>query len=131
MAFIWQDHDLTLNTQVVPFICEDQARILSFLMFEEFHAFATERRSMSRVLESFEIAVEGNTGKNWGVSRAMYHSLNEMESLALESSDQRLQLFRAVSALWSHCIRTFSLKSKLCNSFRSSSRYIFNNLSSI
>ena len=94
-------------------------------MFEEFHALATERRSMSRVLESFEIAVEGNPGKNWGVSRALYHSLNEMESLALESSDQRLQIFRAVSALWLHRIMTFSLKSKFFNSFRISSRYIY------
>ena len=97
MAFIWQDHNLTLNTQVVPFICEDQARILSFLMFEEFHALATERRSMSRVLESFEIAVEGNPGKNWGVSRALFHSLNDMKSLVVKSPDERLQEFRAVS----------------------------------
>jgi len=52
------------------------------------------------VLESFEIALEGIKKKNWGVSRALFHSLKEMESLALESSDQRLQIFRAVSVLW-------------------------------
>jgi hypothetical protein len=89
--------------QVVPFIYADRARILSFLTFEEFRALATERRSISRVLLSFEIAVEGmegNLDKNWGVSRALFHSLKEMESLALESSDQRLQIFRAVSVLW-------------------------------
>jgi hypothetical protein len=86
--------------QVVPFIYADRARILSFLTFEEFRALATERRSISRVLLSFEIAVEGNLDKNWGVSRALSHSLKEMESLALESSNQRLQIFRAVSVFW-------------------------------
>ena len=86
--------------QVVPFIYADRARILSFLTFEEFRALATERRSISRVLLSFEIAVEGNLDKNWGISRALFYSLKEMESLALESTDQRLQIFRAVSVLW-------------------------------
>ena len=80
-----------------PFICTDQARILSFLILEEFRALATERRSISRVLESFEIAVEGFPGKIWGVSRALFHSLNDMKSLVVKSPDERLQEFRAVS----------------------------------
>jgi hypothetical protein len=66
--------------QVVPFIYADRARILSFLTLEELRALATERRSMNRLLETFEIALEGNPGKHSGVSRALFDSLDEIMS---------------------------------------------------
>ena len=91
-------HSLTLKAQSFPFICVDQARILSFLTLEELRALATERRSMSRLLETSEIALEGNPGKHSGVSRALFDSLDEMKSIAIESPDKRLQDFRAVRA---------------------------------
>jgi hypothetical protein len=92
-----KDCIFTLSAQVFPFICTDQERILSFLNLEEFKALATEHRSISRVLESFEIALEGFPGKNWGVSRALFDSFNDMKSLVVKSPDERLQEFRAVS----------------------------------
>lgn len=94
-----KNHCLTLKEKVFPFICVDQARILSFLTIEEVRALATERRSMNRLLETFEIALEGNPGKHEGVSRALFDSLDEMKSIAIEFPDKRLQEFRAVRDL--------------------------------
>jgi hypothetical protein len=96
-------HSLTLKAKSFPFICVDQARILSFLTLEELRALATERRSMNRLLETFEIALEGNPGKHSGVSRALFDSLDEMKSIAIELPDKRLQDFRAVRAFNLYC----------------------------
>jgi hypothetical protein len=69
-------------------------------MNERLQSSATELQSIKRVSISLEIAIDGNrraSGANWGVAVALIDSVNEMESVAMESIDRRFQEFRAVS----------------------------------
>jgi hypothetical protein len=70
-------------------------------MNERFKSSVTELQSIKRLFISLKIAIDDTrtaSGANWGVANALFDSVNDMESLAMESIDRRLQEFRAVSA---------------------------------
>jgi hypothetical protein len=96
---------LTMPLQIFVLIGADEATVRSFFSNECIRVLETEIQSVDRLLTSFDVALAGDPGANWGVARALFDSFDDMVSLFIKSVHRKLHEFRAVSALNINCCR--------------------------